>query len=107
VRFGDVLVPKGEPVLVTLAAADRDPERFTDPDAFDIHRPENPHIAFGYGVHYCLGASLARMEGQIAIGTLLRRLPHLRLAIDPGQLVWRPGVVIRGVQHLPISFRPA
>jgi cytochrome P450 len=91
-------------VLVVIAAADRDPERFQDPDALDIARLDNRHLAFGKGIHHCLGAPLARMEGQIAIGTLLRRMPELRLKEPYQSLAWRPGMVLRGLQSLPVEF---
>jgi cytochrome P450 len=92
----------GEPVLVALAAADRDPERFTDPDTFDIRRPAQGHIAFGHGIHYCLGAPLARLEAAVAIPALLARAPGLALLPEP--LTWRPGLLMRGPQRLPVRF---
>jgi cytochrome P450 len=104
VAIGGEVIPKGEMVLVVIAAADRDPERFHDPDALDITRADNKHLAFGKGIHHCLGAPLARMEGQIAIGTLLRRMPNLRLKVSPEALAWRPGMVLRGLQSLPVEF---
>ncbi|HEY0607926.1 MAG TPA: cytochrome P450, partial [Herpetosiphonaceae bacterium] len=67
-------------------------------------REPNRHLAFGQGIHYCLGAPLARLEGQIAITTLLRRMPNLRLAVAPEQLRWRRGLIIRGLQKLPVAF---
>jgi cytochrome P450 len=91
-------------VMVVIASADHDPERFADPDALDITRADNKHLAFGKGIHFCLGAPLARMEGQIAIGTLLRRMPELRLADSPESLTWRPGMVLRGLKGLPVEF---
>jgi cytochrome P450 len=91
-------------VLVVIAAADRDPERFPDPDALDITRSDNKHLAFGKGIHHCLGAPLARMEGQIAIATLLRRMPGLRLKGSTESLSWRPGMVLRGLRGLPVEF---
>ncbi len=107
VRVGDVLIPAGEPVLVVLAAADRDPDRFERPDELDLGRSDNPHLAFGQGIHYCLGAPLARLEGQIAMGTLLRRLPDLRLAETGEPLRWRGGLIMRGLTRLPVRFTPS
>jgi cytochrome P450 len=104
VVIGGTVIPRGEMVQVVLAAADRDPERFRDPDALDITRADNRHLAFGKGIHHCLGAPLARMEGQIAIGTLFRRMPELRLKEPPESLAWRPGMVLRGLQSLPVEF---
>jgi cytochrome P450 len=104
VRLGDKLIPRGEMVLIVIAAADRDPARFDDPDALDITREDNRHLAFGKGIHHCLGAPLARMEGQIAISTLLRRMPNLRLKEQPETLRWRPGLILRGLHALPVEF---
>ena len=104
VAIGGTVIPKGEMVLVVIAAADRDPERFHDTDTLDITRADNKHLAFGKGIHHCLGAPLARMEGQIAIGTLLRRMPNLRLKEPPELLAWRPGMVLRGLKALPVEF---
>src|SRR5215203_870517 len=104
VDMGRTVIPRGEMVLVVLAAADHDPERFSDPDNLDITRTDNRHLAFGKGIHHCLGAPLARMEGQIAISTLLRRMPKLRLKESPQSLSWRSGMVLRGLQGLPVEF---
>ena len=104
VEIGDQVIPRGEMVLVVLAAADHDPERFSDPDELDITRTDNRHLAFGKGIHHCLGAPLARMEGQIAISTLLRRMPNLRLEGSPESLSWRPGMILRGLRGLPVEF---
>ncbi|MGH8902965.1 MAG: cytochrome P450 family protein [Egibacteraceae bacterium] len=104
VEVNGTTIPKGEIVLVVLASANRDADRFTDPDRLDITRADNRHLAFGKGIHFCLGAPLARMEGQIAIGTLLRRLPGLRLAVPVDQLEWRPGVLIRSLRAFPVAF---
>ena len=104
VEIGDQVIPRGEMVLVVLAAADHDPERFSDPDELDITRTDNRHLAFGKGIHHCLGAPLARMEGQIAISTLLRRMPNLRLKGSPESLSWRPGMILRGLRGLPVEF---
>jgi cytochrome P450 len=98
------VIHKGELVVVSLAGADTDPQQFPDPDALDLTREEKQNLAFGKGIHYCLGAPLARLEGQIAIGTLLRRLPNLRLACDPDQLVWNPSFALRGLTSLPVVF---
>ena len=104
VTIGDTVIPKGEMVMVVIAAADHDPERFSEPDTLDIARADNKHLAFGKGIHHCLGAPLARMEGQIALGTLLRRMPDLRLKGSPESLTWRPGMVLRGLKGLPVEF---
>ncbi|MCX4514806.1 cytochrome P450 [Streptomyces sp. NBC_01619] len=105
VEIAGVTVPPGATVLIASAIADRDPARFADPDRLDITRRDNAHLAFGHGIHYCLGAPLARLEGQVAIGTALRRLPGLALAVPPGELRWRPGG-LRGPQQLPVTFTP-
>ncbi|GGN79356.1 cytochrome P450 hydroxylase [Streptomyces albiflavescens] len=105
VTIAGVTIPRGATVLVASAIADRDPARFPDPDRLDITRQDNAHLAFGHGIHYCLGAPLARLEGQIAIGTALRRLPHLGLAVSPGELRWRSGG-LRGPAQLPVTFTP-
>lgn len=89
-------------VVLLLGAANRDPAQFRDPDRFDIGRGDNRHVSFGLGPHFCLGAPLARLEAQIAIGTILRRLPNLRL--EPGRLEWQPTPTFRGLRALPVSF---
>jgi cytochrome P450 len=106
VAIGETVIPKGEMVLAVIAAADHDPERFPEPNTLDVTRTDNKHIAFGKGIHFCLGAPLARMEGQIAIGTLLRRMPNLRLKGSPESLTWRTGLLIRGLEGLPVEFYP-
>ena len=104
VELGGQAVAKGDPLLVVLAAADRDPARFADPQAFDITRSDvNRHIAFGKGIHACLGAPLARLEGQIALGTLFRRYPDLRLAVPESEITWAPSF-LRSLTALPLSF---
>ncbi|MFI6288419.1 cytochrome P450 [Streptomyces sp. NPDC051018] len=97
-------IAAGDPVLVVLAAADRDPEKFGRPDVLDLSRSDNQHLGYGHGIHYCLGAPLARLEGQTAIATLLRRLPDLRLTGDPADLRWRGGLIMRGLRTLPVEF---
>ncbi|TLQ43014.1 cytochrome P450 family protein [Streptomyces marianii] len=103
VEIAGVTVPKGATVLIASAIADRDPARFAEPDRLDITRRDNAHLAFGHGIHFCLGAPLARLEGQIAIGSVLRRLPDLALAVPPEELHWRPGG-LRGPARLPVTF---
>ncbi|MFC9594883.1 cytochrome P450 [Streptomyces sp. NPDC056944] len=105
--IGGQEIPAGEPVLVVLAAADRDPERFDGPDVLDLARRDNQHLGYGHGIHYCLGAPLARLEGQAALATLLTRLPDLRLAADPAELRWRGGLIMRGLRTLPVEFSPS
>ncbi|MFE7599571.1 cytochrome P450 [Streptomyces sp. NPDC057494] len=105
--IGGQEIPAGDPVLVVLAAADRDPERFDGPDVLDLARRDNQHLGYGHGIHYCLGAPLARLEGQAALATLLTRLPDLRLAADPAELRWRGGLIMRGLRTLPVEFSPS
>lgn len=100
-------IAEGEPVLVVLAAADRDPERFAEPDVLDLTRRDNQHLGYGHGIHYCLGAPLARLEAQTAIATALRRLPGLRLAAEPEELRWRGGLIMRGLRTLPVTWKSA
>jgi cytochrome P450 len=102
ITIGGVTIGKGEMVMPFLGAADRDPAQFSDPDRLDITRADNRHIAFGMGIHFCLGAPLARMEGQIAINTLLARLPKLALATDRPR--FRQSLTLRGLETLPVSF---
>jgi cytochrome P450 len=104
VTIGSTTIPAGAQVIIGLAAANRDRERYADPDTLDIDRPYVRHLAFGHGIHFCLGAVLARMEGQLALGTLLRRFPHLRVAVPEADLHWGhgDGLVLRGLSELPI-----
>ena len=99
-----IKIPRGELVFAVLASANRDDRQFKDPDRLELARAPNPHLAFGYGVHYCLGAPLARLEAEIAIGTLLRRIPDMRLATSTHELRWRPGLVLRGLESFPVLF---
>ncbi len=106
VAFGDTEIPEGQQVLVCLGAANRDPAAHPDPDVLDIGRPAQPHLAFGHGIHFCLGAPLARLEGRVALSTLLRRFPDLRLAGARGDLRWArgDGLVLRGLDALPVTL---
>jgi cytochrome P450 len=99
------LIRKRQAVISVLGAANRDPERFPDPDLLDITRQDNRHLAFGWAAHYCFGAPLARIEAQIAFGTILRRLKNL--ALEPLPLVWRRNAGFRGLEALPVTFEPA
>lgn len=101
---GTVIPGGGELVLVAMADANRDPARYPDPGRFDIRRDARGHVAFGHGIHYCLGAPLARIEARIAIASLLRRCPGLRLDADPSTLPWRTGMLIRGPLSLPVAW---
>ncbi|MFI8284794.1 cytochrome P450 [Streptomyces albidoflavus] len=105
-RIGGADIAAGDPVLVVLAAADRDPERFDGPDRLDLARTDNQHLGYGHGIHYCIGAPLARLEGKAALATLLTRLPDLRLGTEPEELRWRGGLIMRGLRTLPVEFTP-
>jgi cytochrome P450 PksS len=96
-------IPRGALVLAMVGSANRDERQFVEPDRLDLGRTPNPHLAFGQGAHYCLGAPLARMEGQIAFTTLIKRLPEFHLAVAPSALPWRRSLFLRGIDHLPIS----
>lgn len=102
VELGEHTIPKGSMVVPVIGAANRDPAHFPDPDRLDVSRPDNRHIAFGFGIHFCLGAPLARLEGQITLGTLLHRLPRLALSTERPE--WRESQVLRGLKALPVSF---
>lgn len=104
VEIAGVTIPAGSAVSVVIAAADHDPEHFPNPERLDITRTNNPHLAFGNGIHFCLGAPLARVEGQVAIGTLVRRFPAMKLAGRPEELRWlgRGANIIRGLETLPV-----
>lgn len=96
-------IRRGDRLFTMINAANRDPRQFADPDLLDIRREDNRHLAFGYGIHFCIGAPLARLEGQIAIPTLLQRLPDLAAVTDA--LEWLDSLVFRGVKSLPVTFR--
>lgn len=102
VMLGGKLIHKRQAVIAVMGAANHDPERFPEPDRLDICRQDNRHVAFAWASHFCFGAPLARIEGQIAFSTVLRRMPNLRL--DPGPLTWRENLGLRGLTALPISF---
>ena len=105
VRIGGVEIPAHEQVLVVAAAANRDPSRFDEPDRLDIDRSDNQHIAFGHGIHFCLGAPLARLEADIAFTSLLARFPALRPAVRLDQIHWTYRVTLRGLVALPVWLR--
>ena len=104
VTMAGVTIPRGEMVFAVIASANRDERQFADPDTLDVAREPNKHLAFGLGPHFCLGAPLARLEGQIAINTLLRRVPEMRLAAAPDVPRWRRGLLLRGLESLPVAF---
>jgi hypothetical protein len=100
--MGGKRIRKRQAVIAVMAAGNRDPERFPDPDRLDITRTENRHLAFGWAAHFCFGAALARIEGQTAFELMLRRLPNW--TFDPSPLVWRSNLGLRGLTKLPIHF---
>jgi cytochrome P450 len=106
VVLGGKEIKKRQAVIAVMAAGNRDPERFPEPDRLDLIRPNNQHLAFGWAAHFCFGAALARMEGQIAFSTLLRRLPNLRM-VEGTKLVWRENLGLRGLKGLPVIFDAA
>jgi cytochrome P450 len=104
IEIGGVTIPAGETVLLSVASAHRDPAHFQDPDALNPHIGRSGHLALGHGIHYCLGAPLARMETDIALATLLSRFPGLRLDVPREELRWRPSIRARGLISLPVAW---
>ena len=104
VTIHGVTIPRGEMTFGVIGSANRDENVFENPDRLDITREPNKHLSFGQGIHFCLGAPLARMEAQIAISTLLKRMPDLRLNVSPDSLRWRPSMILRGLDRLPVAF---
>ena len=101
-EIGGKCIKAGEIILCGLGAANRDPLAFADADRLDLRRSENKHLSFGGGIHFCLGAALARMEGQIAIGTIVQRLPKLRMPRQ--KLRWKKGLIFRAMQRLEVEW---
>jgi cytochrome P450 len=104
IELDSVTIERGERVVLLLAAANRDPEQFADPDRLDVTRPDVRPLSFGGGIHFCLGAALARVEGQVALGSLVSRFPHLDGA--PDQVEWRDNFTLRGPKALPVTVAP-
>jgi cytochrome P450 len=107
VDLGGVRIGRGDPVLVALSGANRDPARFGNPEGLDLRRDSSGHLAFGHGIHYCVGAPLARLEAEIAFTGLLDRFARLELAVPPESLRWRPSTLIHGLESLPMRLTPA
>jgi cytochrome P450 len=105
VEIGGVTIPAREWVLCVTSSANHDPARFAEPDRLDVSRDASGHLAFGHGIHYCLGAPLARLEGEVAFGALLARFPGLSLAVPVSSLRWRPSSLIHGLESLPVRLR--
>jgi len=105
VEVGGTVIPAGSVVFVILAAANRDPAQFEEPDRFDITREPNAHLAFGDGIHFCLGAALARLEGAIAFGSILGRFPKFRLAQPDAAVAYKGSYFLRGLAALPMAIR--
>jgi cytochrome P450 len=106
VEIGGAHIGAGEPVVIALSSANRDPSRYADPDRLDLGRDSSGHLAFGHGIHYCLGAPLARLEAEIAFGALLQRFGSIRLAVPAESLRWRPSTLIHGLETLPVRLLP-
>ena len=106
VEIGGVPIGPGEVVLVSLSGANRDPSHYADPDRLDLGRDTGGHLAFGHGIHYCLGAPLARLEAEIAFAGLLERFGSITLAVPPDELRWRPSTLIHGLESLPVRLGP-
>ncbi|WP_409237595.1 cytochrome P450 family protein [Streptomyces sp. PA5.6] len=104
ITIAGVTVPAGETVLLSLGSANRDPGRFPDPDRLDLDRATAGHVALGHGIHHCLGAPLARLETEIAVGALVERFPRLALAVPRDEIRWRPSMRSRGLRELPVTF---
>nr|WP_256719992.1 cytochrome P450 [Paenibacillus amylolyticus] len=105
IEFRGQRIAQGDLVIVALDSANRDEQQFKDADIFDITREKSSHLAFGKGIHLCLGAPLARLEGEIAVSTLLNRFPNIQLQADVNELEWRPGMNVRGVKEIPVQLK--
>ena len=105
VQLGDQTIRRHDMVYLVQAAANRDPAVFDDPDRFDLERNPTDHLGFGFGLHYCLGAAVARLEGSVALDALARRLPDLRAGPEPAE--WHPTLISRGMGSFPVSFTPS
>ena len=105
IASGDVTVPRGQQTVILLASANRDPAQFAEPDRLDITRAENHHLSFGHGIHYCVGAPLARVEAEIALGALVRRFHGLRLLTEAPE--YKENIVLRGLAALPVAISPS
>lgn len=103
-RIGTTTLRRGDPVLLSLASAGRDPSRHPDPDRFDIQREPRPHLNFGHGIHFCIGAPLARLEARIALSGLLARCPGLALDTESEEIRWRVSMIVRGPLRLPVRW---
>jgi cytochrome P450 len=103
VEIAGKIIPNGDTVIVHIGAANRDPEEFPNPDQLDFNR-RNRHLAFGGGIHHCLGIFLAKIEAQIAINTLIQSLPDIR--IHANKLNWHESIALRGLKTLPVKFTP-
>jgi cytochrome P450 len=104
-EFRGKSIRRGDLIVIALNSANHDPQQFKDADLFDITREKNSHLAFGKGIHLCLGAPLARLEGEIAINSLVKRFPHIELAVNKDRLEWRPGMIVRGVKEVPLNLK--
>ncbi|GAA2758397.1 cytochrome P450 [Actinopolymorpha rutila] len=104
VRLGGVEIPRGQIVMVSLASANHDQRRFPDAGRLDVTRRSSGHLGFGHGIHYCVGAPLARLEGEIAFRRILDRFPELALAVDPSEVRWRQSFVFHALEHLPVRL---
>jgi cytochrome P450 len=101
-EFGGVEFAAGDFAMLLLASGNRDPEQFEDPERFDVTRTPNNHLGFGFGIHHCLGAPLARMEAQVALSSLVRRAPAMALVGD--EVAYKTNVVLRGMESLPVAL---
>ncbi len=104
IEVGETVIPAGSGVLLAIGAANRDEERFAQPERLDIARQDNAHLTFGHGIHYCVGAALGRLELAVALETLTRRLPRMRLAVQPEELRWLPGRLLSGYAEIPLAW---
>jgi cytochrome P450 len=107
VDLGGVRIGRGDPVFVALSGANRDPARFGDPEGLNLGRDSSGHLAFGHGIHFCVGAPLARLEAEVAFTSLLSRFGDIELAVPPESLRWRPSTLIHSLESLPVRLDPA